>query len=511
MTRSIHTYTATLLSSPTRRLSVRDGSITLDESSAPHVEATLTIAMPVAETLAALDPRSSPPPRVAITVAATFPWTTQTRRFDLTLRDRTIDHREATVTLTLSSDEALLLDYRPLVDDEGAAASQASLRGIVNYALNKAVPGASLAAGTVDPAVWVNYVPNPRARTNLNGWSASGADAPQRVASGASDDGPYVFVGQFQSGAVRITQTVPDQPVSGGMKLRVSVEMRVQADVPFFLEVRTDGSNWTQSAAMTGRGGQWSTYEADLTLPSGAAKLDRVQIYCPGNNAVPFGWDVCKLRAINSDNKRDIDLVVMRAGISAMDFVLPIVQSLGLRLVCDETRRWTLRNEDYSAPGALTIRHGVNLVDGSDRFSRSDEYWFDGAVVVYEWTDAAGRARRVVESFALSAKPSRVVTIERRDIPYPGPGFAAYVVRRAQGRGRDVSATAVSDWTARAEQPIQIVLNGAPTQVGKTSRVRFDLSRDEMTVTTRTTDTPAGAIDLLPGTIDNLAGTIDNL
>lgn len=511
MSRSTHVYAATLLGSPNRVLSLRGGVIELDESAAPHVQATITTDLPDAATLAALDPRSSPPPRVTIAVAATFPWATQNRTFNLTLRDRSINHRDAVVSLTLSSDEALLQDYRPLVDDEGAAASQSSLRSIVAYALNKAIPGATLATGTINPAVWVNYVPNPRARTNLNGWSATGADAPQRVASGASDDGPYVFVGQFQAGAVRITQTIPDQPVTGGTKLRVSVEMRTQADVPFFLEVRTNATTWTQSPALTGRGGQWSTYEAELTLPAGATKLDRIQIYCPGNSAVPFGWDVCKLRVIDADNKRDIDLVVMRAGIDAMSFLAPIVQSFGLRLVCDETRTWTLRNEDYAAAGALTLRHGVNLVEGTDRFSRSDEYWFDGAVVIYEWRDAAGRSRRVVESFALTATPSRVVTINRRDLPYPGPGFAAYAVRRAQGRGRDVSATSVADWSARAEQPVQIVLDAAPTQIGKTSRIRFDLDRDEMTVTTRTTDTPPGATDLLAGTIDALAGTIDNL
>lgn len=511
MTESTHVYSAVVLGSPNRALSVRGGRIDFDDGRSPHVGMSLTIPLPAAATLAALDARMSPPPRVRLTVSATFPFATQTRTFDLTLRDRSIDHRAGTVTLQLASDEALAMDYRPLADDEGPAAYQAGVRGIVGYALSKAVPGATLAAGSKNPSMWVNYVPNPRARANVNGWSASGAEAPQRVASGASDDGPYVFVGQFQSGAVRITQTIPNQPVAGGTKLRVSIELRAQSQVSFFLEVRTNGTTWTQSPALKTDGGRWANYEIELTLPANATTLDRVQLYCPGNSAVPFAWDVNKLRVIEADNRRDADLLVMRAGVSAMDFLVPIVQAAGLRLMCDENRVWTLRDEDYSAPGALAIRHGLNLIDGTERISRSDEHWFDGAVVIYTWTDAIGTARRMVDSFALTTTPSRVVTIERTDVPYPGPGFAEYVVRRAQGRGREVSATAVADWTARAEQPVQIVLDGAPTQVGRASRLVFDLDRDEMTVSTRTIDTPAGAIDLLPGTIDALTGTIDNL
>lgn len=74
-----------------------------------------------------------------------------------------------------------------------------------------------------------------------------------------------------------------------------------------------------------------------------------------------------------------------------------------------------------------------------------------------------------------------------------------------------MSATTVANWTAKAEQPITIILDGAPTQIGATTSVSYDLAKDDMTVRTQTTDTPAGAIDLLVGTIDSLVGTIDSL
>lgn len=74
-----------------------------------------------------------------------------------------------------------------------------------------------------------------------------------------------------------------------------------------------------------------------------------------------------------------------------------------------------------------------------------------------------------------------------------------------------MTATTVSDWKAEAEQAITVYLDGAPIQIGATQSVTFDLDTDRMTVTTRTTDTPLGAIDLLTGTIDSLVGTIDSL
>jgi hypothetical protein len=84
-------------------------------------------------------------------------------------------------------------------------------------------------------------------------------------------------------------------------------------------------------------------------------------------------------------------------------------------------------------------------------------------------------------------------------------------VRRAQGRGRELSVRAVSDWRAVPEQLCTFEMEGSPAQVGAVSRVDFDLSTDEMTLASRTIEVPDGAIDLLTGTIDALAGTIDGL
>lgn len=66
-------------------------------------------------------------------------------------------------------------------------------------------------------------------------------------------------------------------------------------------------------------------------------------------------------------------------------------------------------------------------------------------------------------------------------------------------------------WTATAEQVVSVVLDGAPTQIGVARAVAFDFGSGEMTITTRTTDTPPGAVNLLTGTVNSLTGTVNNL
>jgi len=380
---SAHTYTASLGS---RALSVTGGTISLDDSRSPHVEATLTIPFPGAwstmlwddptvggfdeepfgvgpfgavnpvrqwdldeAALSAMDPRK--PARVVFTADVTTETYSHVRRFDLALRTRKADHEAGTVTLGLASDEALLEDWSPMADDKRPFARRASMRSIVNYVLGKVIPGASLAAGSSDH-------------------SFSGTDS-------------------------------------------------------------------------------------------------------------------------------DVEAFTWKAGQSAMDFLRPLVQAGGLRLVCDELRGWTLRSANYTTGGAITITQGENAIAGSESISRDDDAWFDAAVTRYRWTDRNGQQQERYDSYALRTAYRRVRTFEK-DTPYPGPGFSAYAVRRAQGRGREGVASAVADWRAHAEMPVVINLDGSPTQSGRIARVEFDLDRDEMTVTARTIDTPPTAWLFLP-------------
>lgn len=476
---------------------------------------------PNAATWTALDPRLTK--RVRVTVNASFGTTTQTRVFDLGLRSRRVNQADGTITLTLASDEALAADYAPMADDNGPFVYQSSLRAITSYVLGKI--GATLnSSGPADVPVWVNYARNPRGG-NLGSqyWyseSGGGQFYPQSV--DGPDKGSYLYVLQTVAGRMRIAQyfgatggpgiynRTDGIAVTPGEVLSIEVSLRTWIPVRFVIECNFNTGWATAEQEQSHSGGEWRTFSLQLTVPPGATSLNVAQIYStadtPGNQA----WDTGNMRVIKKSIDRAGDLLVWKAGDSAIDFINPVVQAFRRRLVCDENRVWTLRDETHVAPGSLSIRHAINLIDGDDVISRDSGLWFDAAVVRYSWIDASGNARTATDSYALNTPYTRLVTLERSGA-YPGPGFAEYVVRRAQGRGRELRLTTVADWSARAEQPFTAVLEGAPIQVGRTSRVDFDLSIDEMTVTTRTTDTPLGAIDLLTGSINSKTGTINNL
>lgn len=208
--------------------------------------------------------------------------------------------------------------------------------------------------------------------------------------------------------------------------------------------------------------------------------------------------------------ERPPEALLWSAGVSAMAFLEPLLKAAGFRLVCDEQRRWTLRTADFRADGNQTFRHAVNIETADEKLSREDDAWFDAAVYVYIWTDSNGLEQRRVDSFALTGTPTKVLRVELRDTVYPGPGRAENIVRRAQGRGRTVTVSAIPTWDERTDQYLSILLEGTPIQTGLASTVRYDLAADTVTVSARTVDTPAGAIDLAIGTIDGgYAGTID--
>lgn len=204
------------------------------------------------------------------------------------------------------------------------------------------------------------------------------------------------------------------------------------------------------------------------------------------------------------------ELFTWKAGQSAIAFLQTLLQSQGLRLVCDEERQWTLRDEAWESPGTLALREPVNIHTAGETISRDTGLWRDAHVTRYRWSDASGAQQEEVDAYALVTPWSRLTLLEVDGV-YPGPGRSEYIVRRAQGVGREVTVSTTSNWAADAEQPLQIIINGVPAQVGKVQSLSFDLSDDTMTVTARTTDTPAGAINLLLGTIDALPGTIDAL
>lgn len=514
-------------------LTVRGGRIILDSSRAPHVSGELQIARPTATILAALDPRSTTPPRVLITSGS--------RTFNLHVRVRPTRHVDAVVTLELSSDEGLLSDYAPLALDDATVQLASSLRGVINYVLGKAVPGATLSASpSVDANVtpyWqvTNLAKNPGPRAATTGYSAGTGTSSITFSTIFSRS----CIGFFAAGTgtaflncpatgVRITPgrkyTATAEVVSGTTARQVRMMMRFKDQTGAILRdvygdlVLDKTSAWpTVSTTVDER--PFVTAEAPVNatavevyvnVPTSTSgqfhAVSRVMCF-EGDRRIPyhdgttgpagytFAWDDPANPDTSASTRtplvyRALDSVIWRAGTDALAFLQPLLVANGLRLVCDEARVWTLRDENYSAPGVLNIRDGVNAIDPEDTISRDD--WFDARVTRYRWTDRDGIQREDIDAFALTTPYSRATYLEV-DAPSPGPGRSAYAVRRAQGRGRTITVTTMANWAARAEQPTAIRLEGAPIQTGKVQRLEFNLDRGEMTITDRTVDTIAHA------------------
>lgn len=534
-------------------LAVKAGALSLDVSRAPHVSGTITLAWPAPAIAAALDPRYTPAPRVTVTAETTTAWGVNAHReFNLSVRDRSVQHREGQMVLTLASDESLLADYAPLADDETPYSLATSLRAVVNYALGKAIPGATL-AGT--PAVDADMTPYADSVNLITDPSVEGGGTIYVGTNCTVDraDTTWKAVGTRCINLYAVTSTDSYASISGdvgGMRLGMtagrtyvlSATGRVKTGYPVG---GTAGGNarrlvafWklgstyytAQSPALPTTQGIQTRVSVRFTIPEGATEAF-VRVY-NGHTVGEVQWDAFRLSEYTGDPadtayydgatpatpgyayawtgpvngstskrtaliSRSIDLMRWKAGVDALRFLAPMIQAAGLRLVCDEARVWTLRPVDYQASGALSFRPGVNIIDADDVISRDENEWCDAAVVVYTWIGTDGRTLTAVDAFSLSATRSRVVRLER-STPYPGPGLAAYTVHRAQQRGRVVTVETPTVWTARAESPLQIILDGAPTQIGTVTAVTFDLGEASMTVTARTTDTPASAWVLIP-------------
>jgi hypothetical protein len=560
--RSKHVYTATLLSDPEIVLQLDDdspGDIELNAGQAPHVSGSLRLKPQSVEVLEALDPRVTP--RIRLDVSAEFPTGTRTRSFDLGVRDRDRDQESALADVPLASDEALLTDFAPLDDDLTPFQHQDSLRGLVSYVLDTAIPGASLEPGD-DTAIRAlsdsqNLIRNPRCANNTTDWGvtwATGGVALNRYPSGGPSYAPtyaQLWANVADSTGVYVYITEESLSVSSSR----DYVLGLSADPPVGVSVVVDAIIYDASGNIVGFSapvtlagdGTWHRLASEFTTPATGVKVrPRLNVLGTMTYGVFFGVTAARLSE-DAGDPTDLeywdgdttdtpeyeyefadaahasvshrsavvdaptpDAILWPAGKDALEYLQPLVQAKGLRLVCDELRQWTLRDAGYTAPGSMAIRFAVNMVAGRERISRDSGLWFDARVTRYKWRDRNGVQHERVDAFALNTPYTKLTTLDV-DAPYPGPGRSEYAVHRAQGRGREVTATKVADWTEHAEQSVSVVLDGAPTQIGLTQSVRFDLSSDEVTVQTRTTDVPEGAVDLLEGAVDALVGTVNDL
>lgn len=238
----------------------------------------------------------------------------------------------------------------------------------------------------------------------------------------------------------------------------------------------------------------WSTHEATLALVSDEMLLQDFALvatapYTPAYTTLrPLVSEVLAsigafLQAGSADGAIEAASAVWLPGVSAWDFLAPLVQATGLRLYCDENRAWYLIDATTIAPGALVLSEGLNLLTDTDTIATEGD-WADAVVVTYSWTDDDGTAQKAYDAAQNGITVTKVLALTY-ETPYPGPGAAANVLRRATGQGRTQAVTSVNNYAATPTQPLTISVAGDDQQVGYVSAVTWQWPDDVMTVSSR--------------------------
>ncbi|MGN7968026.1 hypothetical protein [Microbacterium sp. 22296] len=515
------------VSSTTATFPISDGSLSLDKARYPFGTSDVTVPLMSTGILEALNPFTYP--RVKLTCTAE----NDPRTFDLVMRRRVVDHAARTVRLDLATDEAILQAYSKLTDDQGAFTRQDSLRSIINYVLGQAIPGAALqTTGAADRAFRVlsdatNMLPDPRyARTPDGGYGIVNASTiPDTTWTGPENVwGVHLYNPTSDDAFVQLTNNAGLPygmqvgrtyvfSATGSARSAMGGSEQVLRSRRLVAIGRVNGTyqDLSRSAAVPNVVDNGTRVSTEFTIPAGcdqillrayhghtsgtitwrSFRLSESDFFGGTHNSeyidgartntaeYAYSWD----GAADASTSKRIALISRapqilswRAGRSAWDFLSGITDAAGLRLWCDEQRRWWLVDpKEYKVPGRLSVRVD-NATDGTDTMDFSGGDAPTGVIARFTWRDTDGQSK-TKDDFAGS--PGRVL-VEELDRPYPGPGTAALILTGMTNRGRTQAVTVASDMTATPGEEISISLPGTLDQLGQLQAVRWNLTEGVM-------------------------------
>lgn len=519
----------------TEAVTVKGGQVTLDALTAPYAVADLEVPL-VPDELDDLDPRDNL--RVIVTAGDDVAGTSRTFNLGLRERERDPSPDAKSVHLKLASDEALLQDHATLTEDHTPRSHETSLRAVVGYVLGKVIPGAVLEPGPDADvtAYWAmtNHVTNPRTETTagfINGANVGtvGIDSASGGYPGAGQNYIYWYstaAGESYLYVPTNASAQPGQTWSASARMRADGAGRTGRLIMHFRDVNDNlitqavGPNVALPVAPG-----WATLTVSGTAPPGTVRsnlivlhnatgptqavgadalmlVEGAEMVAPFYGSTPddahywYEWqDVADASASTRTPvlARDPDVFIWKPGVSAWEFLSPLVTSAGMKLFCDELRVWRLIvPSDYSVPGLVSLSGAHNIAEGTDTITRNDpEVFATGVVVKYTWGDATNT---VHVAYDVAGTPDKVYLVEYAQA-YPGPGAAQAILARRNGSGRTQDVTAIVAWPTTPGQEASISLPGSPLQHGSVSSVQFPLGDEPlMSVGTRgLIDIPAGS------------------
>ena len=179
----------------------------------------------------------------------------------------------------------------------------------------------------------------------------------------------------------------------------------------------------------------------------------------------------------------EADATIWAPGQTAWDYLTTMTAEAGLKLFCDERRRWYLVEDTFTNDGQVELFSNETITDADEVISRDNEDWYDSVVIKYTWVNDLGET---IVNYDTAAVPeyqkTRLIEIESL---YPGSGAAQRILDRAISRGRQKDITAVSNYRVTPTTACTIYITGYPTEEGYVRSVAWAFPGDTMTVTTR--------------------------
>lgn len=177
------------------------------------------------------------------------------------------------------------------------------------------------------------------------------------------------------------------------------------------------------------------------------------------------------------------DAAIWAPGQTAWDYLETMLQEGGLRLFCDERRRWYLVEDTYTADGLVELFSNETITTAEETISRDNDDWYDSVVMKYTWTNELGETLIDYDIASVDVyQKTKLIEIQSL---YPGAGAAQRILDRAIARGIKKDVTAVGNYRVTPSTACTIYITGYPTEEGYVRAVTWNLPGDDMTVTTR--------------------------
>lgn len=164
-------------------------------------------------------------------------------------------------------------------------------------------------------------------------------------------------------------------------------------------------------------------------------------------------------------------------GVSAWDYLTPIVQAAGLRFYADELGAWHLIAEETKRPGLIVLQ--TQVTEAEEETTTTSDY-YDSAVLVYEWEDTLGNPLKEIDYFeSPGATRTYVETIRGK---MTRRGRAERIVKRSLERGRSMTVRNVSQYDARPTMQTQSSLASGHLEQAAIDQVAWKWPDAEMSL-----------------------------